>query len=49
MKIVFEPEECSKCTNAFCKDCLEDWSKVKKDMCPIQCIDPVYNKIHRFT
>ena len=35
-EIIFDPIECSKCQNIFCKECLEFWLK-KKEICPLNC------------
>ena len=32
-----------KCQKAFCKKCVDDWSK-KDDKCPNRCVNPNYQK-----
>lgn len=34
--VVYQPLQCVKCENLFCKNCIEEWRK-KSDSCPYKC------------
>ena len=46
-EIVDDPIECSNCEKAFCSQCIQDWSSVKKE-CPNRCPKLDLRSSHRF-
>ena len=44
--ILYNPVQCSKCQNCFCKKCIEKW-KLQSNKCPFKCEKSVY-KSNRF-
>ena len=58
LKVVVNPKECQNCNNLFCMDCISKWDTnlaisdkilVGSKICPMQCKDPRYTAIHRFS
>lgn len=41
--IAWNPLQCDKCENCFCKECLTKWQKESKN-CPFRCLNAVYKK-----
>lgn len=41
--ILYEPYQCQKCENGFCKKCLETWEKESKT-CPYKCQNPSFKE-----
>lgn len=47
LAILIEPVECKLCENAYCKKCLEDWTKKNPNECPNRCKPLQAGPIHR--
>ena len=45
--ILYEPYQCQKCENGFCKKCLETWEKQSKT-CPYKCAIPYEDLFHHY-
>ena len=43
LNILINPVMCLNCQNAFCKKCIDNWSK-KSQQCPNRCDNPNYQK-----
>lgn len=41
--VIFNPYQCTKCENIFCKDCIENWQK-KSEICPFKCEKSKYKE-----
>eukprot|EP00347_Sterkiella_histriomuscorum_P005658 403355753 len=51
--IVNDPQECKKCQNQFCKDCIQEWIYAQKrkhsqKMCPFRCNTKEFKPSHKF-
>jgi uncharacterized lipoprotein YehR (DUF1307 family) len=44
--IIYDPIECNKCQNNFCKICLEKWSE-NQIKCPLRCKAPKFHQENR--
>lgn len=47
LSVLLDPQECSKCGNAFCQSCIEQATKTER-RCPLRCKKPEYSQLHRF-